>query len=107
MPRRDQPEPGDLLRVGVTIAGVALALGALRPDSGATPFLLLGGFLAVAGSGYAMAALWRTAGLSLRDLIPYRRPEGMDERYESLVYISWGLLVTGTAFLAMIFAATG
>ena len=69
MPERRQPDASDLLRIGVTIAGIALALVSLRPESAATPFLLLAGLLAIAGSGYAIAALWRDVGLTPRHLI--------------------------------------
>ena len=49
--------PGELLQVAATIAAIAIALVTLRPASRATPFLLIGGLSAVAGTGYAMAAL--------------------------------------------------
>lgn len=100
-----EPNPGtphDLIRVGVALAAVTVALASLQPESPLAPIFLLSGFGAAIGTGYAMAQLWDDAGLSFRDLIPRRRPEWLDFRYEALIYVTWamiGLAFTIVAFL--------
>jgi len=101
----DQPpyRAGELLQTAATVATIALALATLTENRGPDvdgyfliPLtLLFAGVLAVAGSGYAMAALWDEIGLSRRDLWPFR---SHTPRNGSLVVTTWGLIVLGIAY---------
>lgn len=106
-----EPKPGsahDLIRVGVTLVtiaiaiAIAIALATFNSDSPLAPFFLLSGLAAAIGTGYAMAQLWEDALLTPRDLIPRRRPEGMDGRYEAIVYVTWGMIGFVTSYIAML-----
>jgi hypothetical protein len=99
------PNPGtphDLIRVGITLAAVSIALAALQQGSPMVPWFLLAGLAATIGTGYAMAQLWGDSRLSAKDLIPRRRPDGLDLRYEAPVYITWGLIGLIGAFIALL-----
>jgi hypothetical protein len=53
-----EPDPGsphDLIRIGITLAAVSIALAALQADSPIVPWFLLSGLAATLGTGYAMA----------------------------------------------------
>lgn len=103
-----EPNPGnphDLIRVGITLAAVAIALAALQAGSPMVPWFLLSGLAATIGTGYAMAQLWANARLSLRDLIPRRRPEWLDLRYEALVYVTWAMIGLTVTFVALLLTA--
>lgn len=114
---------GELLQTSATISAIALALAALSVDhspeyKGAHPLaivLLLGGYLALAGSLYAMVDLWDEVGLSLRDLAPRRLPyplasaESEETTHtfaqSAMIVTTWGLLVIGIAYLVLLIIA--
>lgn len=103
-----EPNPGtphDLIRLGITLAAVSIALAALQQGSPMVPWFLLSGLAATIGTGYAMAQLWADSNLSARSLIPRYRPSGLDLRYEALVYITWGLIGLTGAFIALLLTA--
>jgi hypothetical protein len=102
-----EPNPGsahDLLRVGITLSAIAVALASFQPDIALTRFFMLSGLAASAGTGYALSQVWSDAGLTLRDPFPRRRPKSLDRRYEALVYITWGMFGLVMTFLALLFA---
>lgn len=105
MTEEREPSPGtphDLIRLGIALSAVTVALASLQPESPIAPIFLLSGFGAAIGTGYAVAQLWKDSELTFWDMFPRRRPEWLDLRYEALVYIIWamvGLTITIVAFL--------
>ena len=90
-----EPNPGnahDLIRVGLTVASLAIAVAAFVGTGPIVPFFLVAGLMATIATGYAIAQVWADAGLGLRHLVPLRWPAGLDARYEALVYITWAML---------------
>jgi len=82
--------------VTTTLAGIAIALVALSPDSVTAPFLILAGLASLAGSAYAMAVMWDAIGLSRNDFLG--RPQS--SHAAALVYAGWGLVLLGLAYVA-------
>jgi hypothetical protein len=93
--------PGELLQVAITVAGIAVALAAIRPESEAAPFFRSAGLISLVGSAYAMSRLWQDAGLGPRDLFPHR---GTDLRYLSLLFTAWGMILLALAYAALPYA---
>lgn len=96
------PNPGtphDLIRVGITLAAIAIALAAFRPESRTVYFFLSVGLLAAVGTGYAIAALWGAAGLTKEHMIPGRLPAHLDNRYTALVVLTWAMAFFIVTFL--------
>lgn len=103
----------DLLRVASTVASISIALAALllRQESRdiwdrvLTQAFLLAGLMALLSSVFAMSEMWREAGMSGRDLLGevFRaapRPSGFG--YDSLVLMTWGLILLVLADLVLI-----
>jgi hypothetical protein len=103
------PNPGsahDLIRIGVTLAAVAVALAAFQRDEWVAPFYLVVGLAAVVGTGYALAALWRDAGMDIRNLFTLRPPAGSDNRFPALIFLTWAMILLLAVYLAMLFTTT-
>ena len=94
----------DVLSVTVTVAGIAIALAAIRPGSPAVPFFLTAGLFATGGSLYALATLWTEAGLRFRHSLGLNRPERLGSRYEALLCTILGLLLLTGAYVALLFS---
>jgi hypothetical protein len=104
---QEGPNPGsphDLVRVGITLTAIAIALAAFRPESALAPFFLLVGIAAVVGTGYAVFQLWDDCGLGARNLIPWPRPPHMDGRFEALVWLTWAKIGMLATYLALLFS---
>ncbi len=100
-----EPSPGsahDLIHVGVTLAAVSVALAAFQRDEWVSPFFLLVGLGATIGTGYALAALWREAGMGPRNLFTLRPPAGSDDRFPALIFLTWAMILLLAAYLAML-----
>jgi hypothetical protein len=93
----------DLLRLGITLSAIAIALASFQVQSIVTPFFLLAGLAAALGTAYAMVQLWVDSNLKLEHLLPRHRPEWFDGRYEALVYITWGMIALVVTYLVMLF----
>ncbi|MBA3417003.1 MAG: hypothetical protein H0U10_17420 [Chloroflexia bacterium] len=103
-----EPNPGsahDLIRVGLTLASLAVAVAAFVRTGPIVPFFLVAGLMAAIATGYAIAQAWADAGLGPRHLVPLRRPEGRDLRYEALVYITWSMIALIVAVGVFLFTA--
>lgn len=94
----------DLIRVGLTLAGLSVAVAAFVRSGPFVPIFLIAGLLATIGTGYATAQLWADAGLTLSRLVPLRRPAGFDARYEALVYLTWAMVALVVAVGAFLLA---
>ena len=111
------PSPSDLIRVTITIGGVAVALAALTLERGPTlagihvlPVVFLAaGIPAVVGSLFAMAELFWEAGLSRRDLVrlsPVREQNAPYTR-EAILYTAWSLFLLLAGYVALFLLAAG
>ncbi len=101
------PNPGsphDLIRFGITLAAIAIALAAFRPESWATFVFLSVGLLAVVGTGYAMVALWQAAGLGVNHLFGNLPPE-LDHRYAALVVLTWAMIALVLTLVSLLIDA--
>lgn len=102
---RDPGSPHDLIRIGITLAAIAIALAAFRPDEWITILFLSVGLLAVVGTGYAMVALWQAAGLGLNHLSGNLPPE-LDPRYTALVVLTWAMVALLIIHVVLLIGAT-
>lgn len=99
----------DLLSVTITVAGFAIALAALRPDSLAVVPFLAAGLFSTAGSLYAMAALLDEAGVTWNHLKPSsllrgERPERLGTaRFVALLCATVGVMILVGAYIALLF----
>jgi hypothetical protein len=82
---------------------VSIALASFRDDDIVTPFFLLAGLAASLGTLFATIQLWSDSRLTYKNLMPWSRPEELDGRYEALVFITWGMILLGATYLAMLF----
>lgn len=101
-----EPNPGsahDLIRVGLTLASLSVAVAAFVGTGPVVPLFLVAGLMATVATGYAIAQVWDDSGLGLRHLIPLRRPKGFDARYEALVFISWAMVALVVAISVFLF----
>jgi hypothetical protein len=103
-PREPSPgSPHDLIRVGLTLTAIAVAVSAFVQAGPFVPFFLLAGLLAAVSTGYAMAQLWADAGLSVKHLFALaRRPQGHDARYDALLYATWAMIALVVALGAFL-----
>lgn len=105
----------DLLQLATTVSAIAIALATFALDEGPTigdvhliPLsLLLAGLLALFGSLYAMAEIWREAGMSLIGLLG-DLPRSIDRpdpyRYTALVVTTWDLVALNASYVFLLVA---
>lgn len=94
---RDPGSPHDLIRIGITMTALAVAIAALRTDQPDVYFFLVIGLVAAWGTGYAMFALWQAAGLGVNHLVTGVLPAELDSRYSALVVLTWAMIaILGT-----------
>ena len=103
--------PGELLQTSTTIAAVAIALATLTAEDESLLvdwlpvdiLLLLGGLSSLAGSLFAMVALWEEAGLTPLDLVPLPNPhrEELSDHDQALRFTTYGMLLLGVAYGAI------
>jgi hypothetical protein len=92
---------GDLFQAAASIAGIAIALAAFVDDTLLAFLFLISGLSCLAGAAYALSVLWMEAGLDLTYLLPRRSHEDLAERYEALVYLAWGMILLGAAYVVL------
>jgi hypothetical protein len=80
-------------------------LATFQRDTMSERFFLLSGLGAAIGTGYALDALWREAGMDPKALFTLRPPEGSDSRFAALIFLTWSMIFFVVVYIAMLFAS--